>query len=92
MTVPEHHFGTSPLGTSSNEEVKRQGRPPSIPVTAYELVFQWHSKGYGARRIVRLLESLEIFSTKSSVGRLLLRQGTYTDSTKIQSALGVDCP
>ena len=80
------------LGVVMIEARKVTGRPASIPVTAYELVFQWHSKGYGARRIVRLLESLEIFSTKSSVGRLLLRQGTYTDSTKIQSALGVDCP
>jgi len=77
MTGLEHHFGTSGLGASLNKSRKRRGRPQSIPVTAYESVFQWHFRGYGSRRIVRLLEDLGIYAAKSSVSRLLLKQGTY---------------
>ena len=79
MTVPEHHFGTSPLGTSSNEEVKRQGRPTSIPQWAFGEVFRLHSLGYGCRRIVRSLEEAGVFTTRSSVSRLLNGQPPYAN-------------
>ena len=79
MTVPEHHFGTSPLGTSSNEEVKRQGRPPSIPLWAFGEVFRLRDLGYGCRRIVRSLEEAGVFTARSSVSRLLNRQPPYAD-------------
>jgi len=86
MTAPEHRFGTIGMGVSLNNRGKRQGRPPSIPVTAYASVFQWHSVGYGSRRIVRLLEDRGIYATKSSVNRLLLRQGTYRESIALEIA------
>ena len=46
-------------------------------MTAYESVFQLHSMGHGSLRIVRLLETLGIYSTRNSVSRILLRQGPY---------------
>lgn len=80
MKLREPNFGTSGMGVSSSNRGKRRGRPQSIPVTAYESVLQLHSLGYGSRRIVRLLEDQGVYSTKSSVSRLLLGQGTYKDS------------
>ena len=42
-----------------------QGRLPSIPATPD--VGQWHSEGFGCRRIARLLEERRVYTTKSSV-------------------------
>jgi len=65
------------MGALATGGRERRGRPQSIPLEAYEAVFQLQSLGYGSRRIVRQLEDLGIYSTKSSVSRLLLRQGAY---------------
>ena len=70
------------MGVSLNRGGKIRGRPPSIPVKAYESVFRLHSVGYGSRRIARILEDMGVYSTKSSVCRLLLGQGTYQSIVK----------
>jgi len=56
---------------------ERRGRPQSIPPAAFVAIFQFHSQGFGVRRIVQRLEVLGVYSTKSSVSRLLLGQGVY---------------
>ena len=67
------------MSSAGNNGVMRRGRPQSIPLRAFESVFEWHSMGHGSRGIVRMLENQGVYSTKSSVSRLLLRQGTYVD-------------
>ena len=62
------------------EARKVTGRPTSIPQWAFGEVFRLRDLGYGCRKIVRLLENLGIYTTRSSVSRLLLRQGTYEGS------------
>ena len=50
------------------------GRPASIPEWAYGEVFRLNEEGMGCRRIVRLLEGEGVFTTKSTVHRLLHQQ------------------
>ena len=47
------------------------GRRASIPEWAFSEVFQLHGCGNGCRKIARLLEDKGIYTTKSSVDRLL---------------------
>ena len=68
------------LGVVMIEARKVTGRPTSIPQWAFGEVFRLRDRGYGCRKIVRLLENLGIYTTRSSVSRLLLRQGTYEGS------------
>ena len=68
------------LGVVMIEARKVTGRPTSIPQWAFGEVFRLNNDGYGCRKIVRLLENLGIYTTRSSVSRLLLRQGTYEGS------------
>ena len=56
---------------------KVTGRPASIPEWAFGEVFRLHSLGYGCRRIVRSLEEAGVFTTRSSVSRLLNGQTPY---------------
>lgn len=56
-----------------------RGRRASIPPRAFRAVARWSAQGFGVRRIVRLLEDEGVFATKSSVSRLLLGQGAYSD-------------
>ena len=58
---------------------KVTGRPVSIPLWAFGEVFRLHSLGYGCRRIVRSLEEAGVFTTRSSVSRLLNAQLPYTN-------------
>ena len=58
---------------------KVTGRPTSIPLWAFGEVFRLHSLGYGCRRIVRSLEEAGVFTTRSSVSRLLNDQPPYAD-------------
>jgi hypothetical protein len=55
------------------------GRPASIPLWAFGEVFRLRDLGYGCRRIVRSLEEAEVFTTRSSVSRLLNGQLPYAD-------------
>ena len=80
------------MGESGRNGAERRGRPQSIPVTAYETVFRLQCRGFGVRRIVRLLEGLGIYSTKSSVSRLLLRQGTYRSEIVTDASSKVSRP
>ena len=59
------------------EARKVTGRPASIPEWAFGEVFRLHSLGYGCRRIVRSLEEAGVFTTRSSVSRLLNGQLPY---------------
>ena len=54
-----------------------QGRSASIPSKAYDAAFRLHAKGHGCRMIARLLESQGVYTTKSSVSRLLRGQPPY---------------
>ena len=56
---------------------KVTGRPASIPQWAFGEVFRLHGLGYGCRRIVRSLEEAGVFTTRSSVSRLLNGQPPY---------------
>ena len=64
--------GTS-LIISVSLNVKKEiiRRPASIPRWAFGEVFRLQDLGYGCRRIVRSLEEAGIFTTRSSVSRLL---------------------
>jgi hypothetical protein len=53
------------------------GRPASIPEWAYSEVFRLQGEGFGCRKIVRLLEDRGVYTTRSSVSRLLLGQTPY---------------
>ena len=53
------------------------GRPVGIPEWAFREVFRLHANGHGCRRIVRMLEGEGVFTTKSTVHRLLHRQPPY---------------
>ena len=56
---------------------KVTGRPASIPLWAFGEVFRLRDLGYGCRRIVRSLEEAGVFTTRSSVSRLLNGQLPY---------------
>jgi hypothetical protein len=58
---------------------KVTGRPASIPEWAFGEVFRLRDLGYGCRRIVRLLEEAGVFTTRSSVSRLLNGQLPYAN-------------
>jgi len=59
------------------EARKVTGRPASIPEWAFGEVFRLRDLGYGCRRIVRSLEEAGVFTTRSSVYRLLNGQPPY---------------
>ena len=59
------------------EPVKERGRPVSIPETAFAGVRRWRSQGFGYIRISRLLEGVGVFTSKSSVERLLKGHPPY---------------
>ena len=48
-----------------------QGRHASIPREAHAATLKLHTDGHGYQKIARLLEDLGVFTTKSSVFRLL---------------------
>ena len=58
---------------------KVTGRPASIPEWAFGEVFRLRDLGYGCRRIVRSLEESAVFTSRSSVSRLLNGQPPYAD-------------
>ncbi len=58
---------------------KVTGRSASIPQWAFGEVFRLRDLGYGCRRIVRSLEEAGVFTTRSSVSRLLNGQPPYSD-------------
>ena len=47
------------------------GRHQSIPRERFSSVFQWYAQGLGYRRIVVQLETQGVYTTKSSVVRLI---------------------
>jgi hypothetical protein len=61
------------------EARKVTGRPTSIPQWAFGEVYRLRDLGYGCRRIVRSLEEAGVFTTRSSVSRLLNGQLPYVD-------------
>ena len=60
----------------------KTGRPASIPETAFGLVLRLYSEGNGYRRIARLLEGHGVFTTKSSVERLVRGLPPYASHTR----------
>ena len=84
--APGESFGTlllgdweySPgLGTTEAGRVMKTGRRQSIPESAFADVRRWHGQGVGCRRIARLLEKRQVFTTSSSIHRLLKGLGCY---------------
>ena len=61
------------------EARKVTGRPASIPLWAFGEVFRLRDLGYGCRRIVRSLEEPGVFTTRSSISRLLNGQPPYAN-------------
>ena len=55
-----------------------QGRSASIPVEFHDAAFRLHAEGHGCRTIARLLEDQGVYTTKSSVYRLLTGQPPYS--------------
>ena len=56
----------------------KRGRPRSIPVDAYGLLFKLYGKGLGYRAIADRLSKMGVCNaTKSSVERLIRSQGVY---------------
>ena len=70
-------FCDAVAGALVNKLIRRLGRPVSIPVEAYDEVFRLHAAGLGYRRIATRLESIGVYTTKSSVERLLKGQSPY---------------
>ena len=56
----------------------KKGRPASIPDTAFGQVFLLYGQGRGYRAIAGLLEHQGIYTTKSSVERLIRGLPAYT--------------
>jgi len=56
---------------------KVTGRPASIPQWAFGEVFRLRNLGYGCRGIVKSLEEAGVFTTRSSVSRLVNGQPPY---------------
>ena len=57
---------------------RKRGRPRSIPVDAYGLVFKLYGKGLGYRATADRLSKMGVCNaTKSSVERLIRGQGVY---------------
>ena len=63
--------------TESIAVPRRHGRAPSIPSSAFQQVFDLHSRGLGVYRIAAELAGQGVFTTRSSVDRLLRRQAPY---------------
>jgi len=61
-----------------------RGRPVSIPETAFADVRRWRSQGFGYIRISRLLEGVGVFTSKSSVERLLKGQPPYAVGRSVE--------
>ena len=55
----------------------KTGRPAGIPPGAFAEVKRLHGLGYGCRRIAAMLEGRAVYTTKSSVERLLKGQAPY---------------
>ena len=55
----------------------KTGRRASIPDAFIGKVRQWHEKGYGCRKIAQLLQPHQVFTTKSSVDRLIHGKPPY---------------
>ncbi len=57
-----------------------KGRPRSIPPWAWPEVFRLHGQGLGYRRVANALIPLKIWTTKSSVERLIKGKPPYSGS------------
>jgi hypothetical protein len=55
-----------------------RGRPVSIPESAFAECFRLHGEGHGYRRIADLLAGQGVYTTKSSVERLIRGLPPYT--------------
>ena len=64
------------------EASKRQGRLASIPEIAYQRVFDLNRQGLGVYRITTALEDHGVYTSRSSVDRLLRGLPPY-DASKI---------
>ena len=55
----------------------KTGRPQSIPVWVWPTVFKLHGQGLGYRRVADALIPRGVFTTKSSVERLIKGKPPY---------------
>lgn len=55
----------------------KTGRRASIPDSVIGEVGKWHREGVGCRRISKLLEKHQVYTTRGSVHRLLTNQPPY---------------
>ena len=54
-----------------------QGRKASIPSSVSPDIREWHRKGYGYRRICKLLAQRGVVTTKSGIHRAMRGKGAY---------------
>lgn len=59
-------------------QATKRGRPQSIPPEAWAECFRLYGLGYGYRAVAHRLGELEVFTTKSSVARLIRGERPYT--------------
>ncbi len=61
-----------------------RGRPQSIPPWAWPEVFRLREQGLGYRRVAAALASAQVWTTKSSVERLIKGKSPYSGSRPSQ--------
>ena len=75
--VPGNRVWGRAVAVTGSKVSNRRGRPISIPISAYAHCFQLHREGLGFRRIAMRLESLGVFTTRSSGYRLIAGLAPY---------------
>ena len=65
-------------GAGAHCMTTKTGRPQAIPKRAYAEVHRLHGLGHGYQRISPMLESLGVFTSKSSVERCVKGLGCYS--------------
>ncbi len=61
----------------------KTGRKQSIPESVIDEVGKWHREGFGCRRIAKLLEKHQVFTTRGSVHRLIRGMGPYATRSPV---------
>ena len=80
MTQVHRHSasGEEPLVRERNR--RGPGRPRAIPPESFDTVLQLDSQGLGYRSIANHLWGLGVYTTHTTVRRLIRRQGAYANA------------
>ncbi len=75
---PDSEFWDAFPGSLDPELTTSPGWPQSIPPWAWPEVFRLREQGLGYRRVAAALAPLQVWTTKSSVERLIKGKAPYT--------------